>query len=368
MTETASPQHAHYDSHFIVEDVVSALTGAADPREHYEGGDLGQQLERAASEFDKRTALAFCKALLDSLTEDPGNLRQLEALLILGLAHPDVLEKHRISLAVEGRRLAVLLERSGQVERARSVLELLSSHMPKERTIDHELAGILRRSGNTEELVERYLRRAERSVEEGNVSEAIPWLQEILLLDRTRRDVARMIRDLRYQEAERIARSSRRNRVLIVVVLLSMAITALVGREYKIREEFDSILVATEASPQTLYQRKEAIEGMIEKHRFWLGLFTATGERDQLRQRIAEHEREAARRSKASEAERVRRQELADAARMRGLMNSERGNYARALADFEKALYLTDETWEHRAQVEWDAQALRQFIEEEDGK
>ena len=106
------------DRQLIVEDVVSALTcgfdDSDDPR------DLSLKLQRAAEEFDRRTADAFGRALLDSLCEDPANLRQLEALLILGLAHPDVLRKHRISLAVEGRRLAVLLERSGELERARS--------------------------------------------------------------------------------------------------------------------------------------------------------------------------------------------------------------------------------------------------------
>ncbi len=329
MTETA------VDNQIIVEDVVSALTGVTDS---VSDDDLRTRMERAAAEFDKRTADAFGRALLDSLTDDPGNLRQLEALLILGLAHPDVLNKNRISLAVEGRRLAVLLERSGEVDRARGVLELLANRLPEERTIDHELAGILRRSGNTDELVERYLRRAERAVEDGNIAEAIPWLQEILLLDRTRRDVARMIRDLRYQEADRDARNSRRARVLFFILMFSAVCTAVVGREWKIHREYESVVAVDADDPNTLYQRKAQIEDLIADRRIWVGLFKATAERDSLRERIGQYEIERAATMEREAKEREKVLGMAEQARLRGLMFSERGEFERALTSFKKSL------------------------------
>ena len=358
------PSESSVDAQCIVEDVVSALTGGSGEQPPAPGvghSDLRTQLERAAAEFDKRTADAFGRALLDSLTEDPGNLRQLEALIILGLAHPDVLERHRISLAVEGRRLAVLLERAEEVERARSVLELLSGHMPGERTIDYELAGILRRSGNTDELVERYLRRAERAVAEGNVSEAIPWLQEVLLLDRTRRDVARMIRDLRYQAADRQTKRRQRNRLLAVVVLISAGATAIVGREARIHREYNELPAVVEGELTTLQQRRQGLERMIGDHRLWVGLLSATAERDELTQQIAECERESARRLRTQEAEALRRRELAEVARNRGLRHSELGEFLLALTEFERARELAGEDWESRAQVEADVAALRNW-------
>lgn len=360
MTHTAPPQDVHQDNHLIVEDVVSALTGQlADETTQ----DIGLQMERAAEEFDKRTANAFGKALLDSLCDDPGNLRQLEALLILGLAHPDVLESHRISLAVEGRRLAVLLERSGEPERARTVLELLSSRLPSERTIDHELAGLLRRSGHTDELVERYLARAEKAVEEGHVAEAIPWLQEVLLLDRTRRDVARMIRDLRYQEAEREARRSRRNRVMAVVIALTAVVTIVVAREIDLHRKFGLLPAAEEGNLKALQARHDAIEEFIGDHRVWAGLFGATGERSDLRARIAELKRAEERERAEKESRRRRDGELAEAARQRGLLYTERGDFPKALRDFERALDLGGPQWEHREQIERDIAALREWKE-----
>lgn len=345
------------DRQLIVEDVVSALTCGVD--ESGEPSDLGLKLQRAAEEFDRRTADAFGRALLDSLCEDPANLRQLEALLILGLAHPDVLRKHRISLAVEGRRLAVLLERSGEIERARAVLELLANNLPNERTIDHELAGILRRSGNTEELIQRYIARAEECAEHGRISEAIPWLQEVLLLDRTRRDVARMIRDLRYQEADRQARSSKRNRIAMLVLLLSAAGSGIYAREYKIHEEYKRLTPFDPSSPQSMYQRLGELEDLIDDKRVWAGMMNAVRERDTLQSKVADHERREARRAHEEALEAQAVLERAEASRQRGIMHAEQGEHERALGDFERALKLAPPDWEHRERVEADVRALQ---------
>ncbi len=347
------------DSQLIVEDVVSALTG--DVEAILDADRLRSQMERAAEEFDRRTAHAFGRALLDSLCDDPGNLRLLEALVILGLAHPDVLGEHRISLAVEGRRLAVLLERSGDPDRARSVLELLANNMPTERTIDQELAGVLRRSGKTEELVERYLARAEECIKDGKPSEAIPWLQEILLLDRTRRDVARMIRDLRYQEAEKSNRSKRRWRLLFVLLLVSTGVSALIAREVSIRRTYDGLPEASLETPSTLHERRAGLQAMLDDYRVWSGMVGVTQERDTLDTRIADHEREMAAEGRRNARVAVQRQEMAEAARMRGLMHSERGEFDEALVSFQEALERSQPDWEHRAQLQVDIDALEKW-------
>lgn len=351
------------DSQLIVEDVVTALTGEVEAI--LDADRLRSQMERAAEEFDRRTAHAFGRALLDSLCEDPGNLRLLEALVILGLAHPDVLSEHRISLAVEGRRLAVLLERSGDPDRARSVLELLAGNMPSERTIDQELAGVLRRSGKTEELVERYLARAEDSIKEGKPSEAIPWLQEILLLDRTRRDVARMIRDLRYQEAEKTNRSKRRWRLLLVLLLVSSGVSALIAREVSIRRAYDSLPDASLTTPGSLQERRAGLQAMLDDYRVWSGMVGVTQERDTLDTRIADRERENAAEARRANKVAEQRQEMAEAARMRGLMHSERGEFDSALLSFREAMERSRPDWEHRAQLQVDIDAIEKWQAEQ---
>jgi len=351
----------------IVEDVVAALTGEVeDPLEDAQQEripvDLRERTQCAASDVDKRTAREFCQALLDSLCDDPSNLRQLEALMILGLAHPDVLKERRISLAVEGRRLAILLERAGEIERARALLELLSSRLPEDRTIDHELAGVLRRMGCTGELVDRYLDRAEECVRSGSIQEAIPWLQEVLMLDRSRRDVARMIRDLRYQEADREGRARRRNRILGMLLVLSAIVSAVFVREKKIHDEYRALPAAAKDDPQSLYARMEGIEGLIADNTFWVGMVGAVTERNSLRENLVEIEMAAALVAREKQAEKVRLQEMAEEARLRGHMHFEQAQYQKALEDFQRALSMSSPNWEHKTRVTADVNALEALL------
>jgi tetratricopeptide (TPR) repeat protein len=358
------------DNSLIVEDVVAALTGeVVDPLEDSPQDrvpiDLRERTQCAAGDVDKRTAREFCQSLLDSLCEEPSNLSQLEALMILGLAHPDVLKERRISLAVEGRRLAILLERAGEIERARGLLELLSSRLPDDRTIDHELAGVLRRMGCTGELVDRYLDRAEKCVRTGSIQEAIPWLQEVLMLDRSRRDVARMIRDLRYQEADREGRARRRNYILGVLLVLSAAASALIVREKKIHDDYRALPVASKDDTQSLYSRMEGLDGLIADNTFWAGMVGAVSERNLLREQLEEIERSAARVAREKQSEKVRLEEMADEARLRGLMNFEHSQYEKALDDFERALTMCSPNWEHKKRVTADVKALRELLGED---
>ena len=318
-------------------------------------------MERAAAEFDKRTATAFGRALLDSLCDEPGNLRQLEALIILGLAHPDVLGENRISLAVEGRRLAVLLERSGQMDRARGVLELLASRLPEERTIDHELAGMMRRSGNTEQLVDRYMRRAEQAIAQGAVSEAIPWLQEVLLLDRTRRDVARMIRDLRYQEADHAQARRKRNKVLVVVASLTALVTVVVGRELSIARELKAVAQVSKQDFGGLQARAASLQALLDQHVFWSGSRSVTQEIAEIGISLKQIE-QAEERDRVAATTRLNKRMIdADAARVEGLILSEQEKFDAALVKFDSALELAPADWSHRAQVQKDVDALRQW-------
>lgn len=356
MTDTA------IDNQQIVDQVVAALTGI-DP-ELGEAADIAPQMQRASEDVDRRTAHTFGAALLASLCEDPQNVRQLEALLILGLAHPSVLKDNQISLAVEGRRLAVLLERSGELDRARGLLELLSAQLPDERAIDHELAGLLRRSGNTEDLVARYIQRAEECAAEGAISEAIPWLQEVLLIDRGRRDVARMIRDLRYQEADVKTRKRRRTRMLLIMGVISTLSTLFLAREHRIRADFNEIpAVDMEAFPRSLYSRHEAVGDLLEGNLAWLGMMTANRERRDLQTRIDEHEKERARIVRDQLLEEERLKVMAEAARERALLQFGRGEYVQSLANFKRSLTMCTEDWEHRERVAANIAALEEWDE-----
>lgn len=350
--------------HFSVDDFVTALTG---PPASLDGLQLGpkDQLQRAAEEVDRRTADTFGRALIDSLCDDPGDVRRLEALLILGLAHPWILVRYHVSLAQEGRRLCLLLENRGEEERARAFLELLAEHLPEERELQQDLSSLMRRSGDVNELVDRCLQHADEAVREGRPLEAIPWLQEILLHDQSRRDVARMIRDLRYQEMEAERRTRRRNRIALLLLVVSASVSALFAREVEIRERYSSLPEVAENELAALDARIAGIDTLIADNRFWFGMFRAVDERSDLRSRrdrVAARVAGERRRAQQAAEERTAR---ADALRLRAIDSVAAADYRGALEHLRAALVLGGPSWEHHARVERDVQAVQRALEEQ---
>lgn len=351
------------EGELLVDDVVTALTSPPDGQQ-LGGCDLREQMERAAEEFDRRTASAFAEALVDSLCDDPGNTRRLEALLILGLAHPQIVKKYKISLASEGRRLAVLLENAGESDRARSLLELMLKRDPDAREVERDLSSLMRREGSIDELVERLMRNAEEQVQAGRPMEAVAWLQEILLHDSSRRDVARMIRDLRYGEATRREKSSRRNRLAVLLVLLSTAISGLVVREVQLRREVNALPIAAVDSLPGIRERMQSIDMLIDANKAWIGMFPLLEERSELRERADALEAQIAQQQREDSRRREERRTIAEAARLEGVSAVEGGNYEQALAHFRRALEFGSPTWEQRDRTFADIAALEDWLKE----
>lgn len=355
-----NPSQTASEADDFVGQVLEAVTGGLEVDLDPEA--LRGRMECAAEEFDRRTATAFCDALLDQLSDDPANVRLLEALVILGLAHPDVLSRARISLAVEGRRLAVLLERGGEPERAQAVLEFLAARLPGEPTIDQELAGLMRRSGNTAALVERYLSRAEAAVERGRVGEAIPWLQEVLLIDRTRRDVARMIRDLRYGEVARERASQRRTRWALGLATLSTLATVGVAWNLDARHRFAQLPAAEAGDEAALRCRLGALEGLAHARPIWIGSTRVAAERQRLQEQLEGLEQAEQSQAQQQEQRAVEQLAEAEAHRLRGLALVESLRLEEALIALDACLQIAPPNWEHAEQVHTDAEALRRHL------
>ncbi len=348
--------NAATETNEFIDDVVVALIGStADGERPFE---LPQQVERAKADLDEATAESFGAALVSSLCSESSNLSLLEALLILGMAHPQVARRHRVDLVTEGKRFAMLLERGNQAGRARHVLESLAQHLPEERSLDHELAGIMRRNGDVEELIDRYLARADECVASRQPLDAVPWLQEVLLLDRTRRDVARMIRDLRFCEEERKGKQSKRNAILGVVVLISMLISAAFVRENSIRSEIAALPSGDPDDLASLTGRLEGIESILQDKRVWFGMYGAISETHRLTSDLARLQVKLAREQREANRLAEQRADLAEAARERGLMLARRGEFDAALRDLRHSLELTTEDWEHRTRVLADVAAI----------
>jgi tetratricopeptide (TPR) repeat protein len=344
----------------VVEDVVAALTG---PAEGAQRGDVRVQMERAARDFDQHAAESFCNALLELLAGDPSSVRGLEALVILGLAHPSLLEKHRIPLAQEGRRLAVLLERGGEVERAQSLLEVLSSQCPTDRGVERELSGIMRRSGSLDRLVERHLRRAEDAIRQGRREEAVHWLREVLVLDRSRRDVARMIRDLRYEDTDRRNRWKRRLQIAGLVTVLGAAAFGVVLREQRIEAEYAKLPHGESKDVAALRAQLQLLDGWIAKNPLWLGMFDAGRERSRLRTGIEQIEAAEHEAQRAALAAHAKQEIAAEAERVLGRRAAEHNDFAGAHEHFARALEIAPADWAARGQVQTDVTAIAAWIE-----
>lgn len=349
------------EERLLVDDVVAALTTSEGDSEQCTG--LREQMERAAQEFDKHTALAFGRALVDSLCEDPGDVRRLEALLILGLAHPHILEMYKVSLAAEGRRLCALLEARGEEERARSLMELLSQKAPEDRAIQQELASMMRRCGEVDELIVRCLARADEEVQAGRPMDAIPWLQEILLHDQSRRDIARMIRDLRYEEMENAQRKKRRGRIALVIIAISASLSALFMRERSIDGEYASLPAIESTDVTSMQARLSGIDGLLDDNKLWFGMLGVMDERSELRKQVDQLEAREAKRERKLDQVAYQRQALAESARLEALDLVNRAEYADALYQFQRSLELSAPDWDRRERVSANIVAIKELLE-----
>lgn len=351
------------EDHLLVDDVVNVLTSPP-------GGEgdvaisLKEQLRLAAEEYDRRAAATIGRALVDSLCEDPADVRRLEALLILGLAHPSILDQYQVSMAAEGRRLCVLLENLGELDRARGLLELLAVELPQDRQIQQDLSSMMRRTGEVDELVERCMARAESFVENGQIAEAIAWLQEVLLHDQSRRDVARMIRDLRYQEMASQKSSRRRNQLILLIVVITTALTAFGLRESKIRDEYAALPPVANGDTEALDSRIRGIDSLIASNRFWLGMFHAVDERSELRQqkdRLGAKEAEKLRSMRELQFQRTAH---AESLRLRAIDFVSLGELHSARDLFVESLEFAETDWARRERVEANIQAIEKLLRE----
>lgn len=365
------------DKRLFVDDVVTALTGTVQPSGDSRGV-FEDQMKRATEDFDLRTAEAFARALLEALCQEPIDPRRLEALLILGLAHPTILDRHRISLEKEGERLAAMLNAQGQHDRARTLLDVIANASAIEPAPEAPLlaAGAESAPAPAESAaaaaaplerdharIEMLLRQADDAAERGRTARAIHLLQEVVSLDRHRRDVARMIRDLRWQEQERRARSIRRLKVAGFALVLAACVAGLVWRENDVRRRFAAIPAAVSGDLPAMRIRLENIDGLIAEERLWLGMASALTERTELQREVSDLEmRAAAKKSEVVQAK-SRSTEAADAARSRGMLLAQQGRFEDALVDLRRALELGGAEWPQRTDVEKNAAAIAEWIE-----
>ena len=322
---------------------------------------LKSLVAHAATAIDEPTAQAWCLELLPYLTANPDDALALEALLVLGLGHTEVHDRHRISMPQEGRRFAILLERAGDSQRAEDMLRLLLEMFPGNETLLGELEALERRDGSMGRRVERHLRSAEEALRAGRRDEALRWLREVLALEPRRRDVARMVRDLRFEEELSRTTWRRRMRLAVLACIGVVALAVLFGRERAIEAERAALPAAQAGDLLSSRERLAGLDHLLEGNVFWLGMSGVSRERTLLQLEIERLElRAVAQEARRLEA-RSRAALLADAERSQAFVAADRMDFDRALAHFRGALEAAPLNWEHRDSTQREVALLEEW-------
>ena len=324
--------------------------------------DLRSHCLHAERAVEAKKAEALADTLLEYLDSVPDAYEELEAAVVLWLAHPKALGRHADRCAVESRRLASLYERRNEVPRAQALLEQLLARNPDDKALEHELSSLMQRTGNADRLVERYLHRAEEAMREGRRTDAIRWMREVLAVDRSRRDVARMIRDLQFEEAEKRRAWRRRVRALALLVLVVGSVMGVMWRESWLQQRYAAIPPAEANDIVGMRERLESIDHLIASSPLWMGAFQASSERADLRAAIAKHESRLLQEQLAAEADERRRLDEAESSYVRARGAVDEGDFSAALKFYERALEVAPQDWSELERIQADIQAIQEWI------
>jgi tetratricopeptide (TPR) repeat protein len=347
----------------IVRDATLAINGApekrSEPREH-----LRARIEDVAR-MDARTA-EECAEVLGSVAHGEGaDPEVVQALVIVALAQPELAERIKVPTTPLGRRLAARLEREGEIERAMAVLESLLQHFPGEDALERDLAQLMRRQGMVQDLTSRYFARAQKLIREGRNNEAAGWLREVLQLDPSRKDAARVLRNLRFKRRVGVKRRGGGFRFVLVTAALALGIAYGVMRELRLRAELAALPDASASNLVALKRRLGELDAFTERNPVWHGALGVLSERAELRVQVSVLEEKArVEREARARAERERL-DNAELRRRRGLDLAQSGDFRGALDVLREALVHGGNDWERREEVLRDVEALEEHFREQ---
>ena len=193
---------------------------------HAEAGNIGQTVD-------------LLTHVIKLLPTDLGARERLVELTV-GAEH----KTDEFDPVAEGKILVELYLEIDEVDRVRGILEKLLRDNPEDLELKKSLINVHNKAGDTKRVVELYESIAEDLVNKNEPIEAIKYLQKVLMIDRSRKDISERIRSL-YELDER--RRSRR-RTLIALGAVFCALVALAGvwyfYEQNARRQFEMLDVS----------------------------------------------------------------------------------------------------------------------------
>ena len=223
---------------------------------------------------------------------------------------------------------------------------------------------MMRWQGQADEVIAKYLERAQDMLDRGRPMDAVAWLREVLTIDESRTDVARLVRDLCYQEGD----EKKRTRVRIRAILWSLALLTLISlgvmRELRVRSEYRELAGREGSALEEFRARLARVEEFARAYPAWHGALEVRREESFLRGEIARLDAEeqlvADNAMRAAEA----RELVIESIHERGLQAASSGDFAGALAAFEQVLEMAGPEWSKRERTMNDAQVIREYLKE----
>jgi outer membrane protein assembly factor BamB/tetratricopeptide (TPR) repeat protein len=172
------------------------------------------------------------RTLLHVVEMLPTDLAAREAMVDCTAGRPDI-SVDGFDRDAQGKALVDLYMEIGEVERTRGILERLLRDNPGDLQLKKRLINVHTKAGDTKRVVELYESIADDLIHHRDPIEAIKYLQKVVIIDRTRRDVSERIRQL-YELDER-RRLRRRALVALAVVLCVLSAVGAVWWVYEQR-------------------------------------------------------------------------------------------------------------------------------------
>lgn len=166
----------------------------------------------------------------------------------------------------EGKNLVELFLEMGEVDRVKTLLEDLLRTNPNDLELKKGLVGVYTKAGDTRRVIELYESIAADLVRQHDPIEAVKFLQKILMLDRSRKDVSERIKSL-YEIDER-GRSRRRSLVALGVLLVIMIALGALWYLYEqhARKHYERIDVAEHLGAKNYVAAATVYKGFIESY------------------------------------------------------------------------------------------------------
>lgn len=245
------------DAHVAVASAYEAVQGFESSAQH-----LRCVAEYYAADEDISGAAATLWQVVEMM---PTDLEARERFVELTVGVAD-LKLGNVDPVAEGKVLVDLYIELGEIERVRGILERLLRDNPDDIDLKRSLISVHTKAGDSRRVMELYESIAEDLVRKGEPIEAIKYLQKILMIDRSRKEISERVRSL-YEMDER-RRNRRRTMVALAAILCVMGALGGVWYFYDLhaREHFSHLDVSELVEAKEFASAEKAYLSFIESY------------------------------------------------------------------------------------------------------